>query len=582
MIPVIWKRYLFHLAVTLFIVSILPVQTSANKIKHILILHSYHQGFQWTDNITKGIESEFEDISTIIELHFEYLDTKRNFGKTYYEHLVAFNRFKTLNNKMAYDLVICSDNNALSYIIEYGELLFPDVPVVFCGVNNYSSKLLKGYRNITGVVEAINYKANLELIRKNHPRRNQILVIIDKTPTGKAIKLEFERIAQAYKEELNFEYYQDFLLNEVENKISTLGSNDLIYILTFNRDRLGHFISYSDGIRMIRKASKVPIYGSWDFYFGNGIIGGLITSGFYQGKMAAQMGKRILKGEPVEKIPVLSKSPNRYMFDFTEMTAFGIEKEDLPQGSVYINLPPAWYETYKKQIILSLSIVSFIAVFLSWRLVVQHRRQHNLRLLNRELDRRVAEQTRKLEKKNQDLSREITERIKLEKEIRKLAATDPLTGVNNRRSFIEKASDEFLRCRRYNHSLSVLMMDIDHFKNINDTYGHHIGDVCLQQFTTVCLKTLRKQDFCGRLGGEEFAVILVETDRDKAIQVAERLRTLVMDTVVREGSIKFQFHVSIGVTQISEQDHNVEDTIQRADKGLYMAKDQGRNRVVEI
>lgn len=574
----------FVLIVLLAVLFFMPTaaKTGTSTIKNVLIIHSYHQGLLWTDNISKGIESEFEDSAAAIELHYEYLDTKRYFSKEYYEQMVAFKQFKTLKHNIRYDLIICSDNNALTYINDYGPLLFPKTPVVFCGINNYTPRLLRGRKNITGVVEAIDYKANLDLIRKIHPDRKHIVVIIDKTPTGKAIKIEFERVAKDFIADFSFEFYQDFVLDDVQHRISQLGDADLIYILTFNRDRLGNFISYTDGIRMIRNASRVPIYGSWDFYFGNGIVGGMITSGFSQGQMAARMGKKILNGSPIEDIPVLTQSPNRYMFDFNEMAAFGIKRSQLPKGSRLINVPPAWYETYKRQIVLLLSFLMLSAAFLSWRLVVQHRRQRNLRKLNDELDKRVAEQTRKLEKKNHALSKEITERIKLEKEIRKLAATDPLTGVNNRRSFMEKANDEFLRSRRYGHKLSVLMMDIDHFKDINDTYGHHMGDVSLQTFTTVCMKTLRKQDFCGRLGGEEFAVILIETDEESALLVAERLRLLVAQTVVTQGAIQLQFHVSIGVTQISEKDRHIEDTIHRADKGLYMAKDEGRNRVVSI
>ncbi len=559
-----------------------PPMVCAKKIKNILILHSYHQGFKWTDNISRGIESELADLGSDIELHYEYLDTKRSFGANYFEHIVAFKQYKTMLNKIKYAVIICADNNALKYVVEYGEKLYPDVPVVFCAINNFTPQLLKKRKKFTGVIETIDYKSNLDLVSRIHPKRTNIVVIIDRTPTGTAIKKEFQSVADVYKDKFTFEYYQDFLLEEVPGKISTLGKNDLIYILTFNRDRSGQFISYTDGIRMIRDASRVPIYGSWDFYFGNGIIGGLITSGHAQGQAAAKMAKKILSGISVEDIPVLNKSPNQYMFDYQQMSAFNIKIKQLPSDSYFINRPMGIFERYKQQIVGMLSVISFVVLLLLWRLFVQHRRQINLKKLNIELDKRVAEQTYKLEQKNEALTIEIDERIKLEKEIRKLAATDPLTGVNNRRSFIQKAAEEFSRSRRYHHPLSVLMMDIDHFKKINDTYGHHIGDISLKTFTNVCLETLRKQDFCGRLGGEEFAIILVETDQDKAFQVAERLRTLVDETIICEGSIQFSYQVSIGVTQLSDEDTQVEDTIQRADKGLYMAKNQGRNRVICI
>ncbi|MFH2091840.1 MAG: ABC transporter substrate binding protein [Pseudomonadota bacterium] len=559
-----------------------PTDGQTKPIQNVLVLHSYHQGLKWTDTITQGIESGFSDISDQIDLHYEYLDSKRYFGKDYFERLVEFEYYKSQLNKMEYALIICSDNNALQYIVEYGEKMYPNVPVVFCGINNFTRKMLKNRHNVTGVAETIDYESTLNLIRKIHTDRKNILVVLDKTPTGDAIKIEFDKVADKFKETFSFEYFQDFLLEEVPDKISNLGNEDVIYILTFNRDRLGNFISYTDGIRMIRKASNVPIYGSWDFYFGDGIVGGMITSGVIQGQEAAQMAKRILSGESAASIPILTKSPNKYMFDYNQMKVFGIQKEQLPPDSLFINLPLDFFDRYKRQILIFLSLVLLVVIVLVWRLIVQHNRQASLKKLNQELDRRVEQQTFKLQQKNELLTIEIAERVKLEKEIRKLASIDPLTGINNRRSFMEKATNEFIRSQRYKSALSVLMLDIDYFKTINDTHGHHIGDVCLKSFTNVCLSALRNNDFIGRMGGEEFAVILVETDKAEAIHVAERLRSQVAQTVITEDSISLQVQVSVGVSQLSEDDDSVEDTILKADKALYMAKKQGRNRVVFI
>jgi len=175
---------------------------------------------------------------------------------------------------------------------------------------------------------------------------------------------------------------------------------------------------------------------------------------------------------------------------------------------------------------------------------------------------------------------DITKRKQMEDAIRKLASTDVLTGISNRRSFLEHAENELIRCQRYQHKLSALMIDIDHFKKINDTYGHHIGDITLQVFTQTCLNTFRENDIFGRIGGEEFAVILVETDEKKAAQVAERLRKILSKTTVTKGKFSFNFQVSIGVAAIQDCEELIEDILKKADKALYMAKNLGRNRVV--
>jgi diguanylate cyclase (GGDEF)-like protein len=189
-------------------------------------------------------------------------------------------------------------------------------------------------------------------------------------------------------------------------------------------------------------------------------------------------------------------------------------------------------------------------------------------------------QKEEIQKANEEIKNEVEERKELEKKILKLATTDYLTGISNRRSFMEQANSEWTRSMRYQYPLSVLMIDMDHFKTINDNYGHHFGDLSLKTFVTVALKNIRGNDIFGRLGGEEFAIILVDADEKKALIVAERLRKEVSLTTVAENNISFNFHVSIGVSLANDNDSKIENIIERADKALYKAKHLGRNRVI--
>ncbi len=549
---------------------------------NILILHSYHQGLQWTDSISEGIEEGLSSISNNVELHYEYLDTKRNSGEEYQDYLVNFIRFKSKLNKIEYSLIICSDNNALNFIQKYGAELYPEIPVVFCGVNNFKPDLVKGIEHVTGVVETIDYSGTLQLMSDIHPDRNNIVVILDKTPTGQSIKKEFELAADKFIDRFTFKFYQDFCLKEITQPISKLGENDLIYLLTFNRDRSGAFISYADAIRLLHDASKVPIYGSWEFYFGNGIVGGIITSGYEQGFAAAQKTIKIIEGHPADTIPVQLTNTNKAMFDSRELEVFGITPFMLPEDSFISFQRPGIYERYQAFILSVLSIIPICACILAWRLIVAKGRQAVLARINKELDLRVDEQTKKLKLKNSELEKEILERIKLEKEIRKVASTDSLTGIKNRRSFIDYVKSEFSRCKRYDRTVSMLVMDIDNFKSVNDTYGHHVGDICLKKFVQVCLGELRGSDGFGRLGGEEFAILLVETDVEGATNIAERLRQAVADSVICEGINSFNVTVSIGITGVLDTDKQVEELIQRADQAMYQAKGQGRNMVITV
>ena len=165
-------------------------------------------------------------------------------------------------------------------------------------------------------------------------------------------------------------------------------------------------------------------------------------------------------------------------------------------------------------------------------------------------------------------------------ELRRLATTDSLTGVFNRRQFFDKAREEFKRHRRYGHTFVLLLMDLDHFKKINDTYGHPVGDAVLQLFVASCRQVLRQTDIFGRTGGEEFCAILPETRASDAFQVADRLRVRVAGTAIPVEDGAAQFTVSIGLTELQPADESLRSTIRRADRALYAAKGGGRNRVV--
>lgn len=174
-----------------------------------------------------------------------------------------------------------------------------------------------------------------------------------------------------------------------------------------------------------------------------------------------------------------------------------------------------------------------------------------------------------------------TEELKvLNTELTRLATTDSLTGASNRRHFMEKAEAETSRARRYKSSLAVLMLDIDHFKRVNDQYGHSVGDLALIETTRVCVETLRNEDCFGRLGGEEFAALLPETSLDGAKLLGERLRLALRDTVIETTSGPLSVTASIGISIYDPAEGSIEAALSRADRAMYEAKSGGRDQVV--
>jgi diguanylate cyclase (GGDEF)-like protein len=162
--------------------------------------------------------------------------------------------------------------------------------------------------------------------------------------------------------------------------------------------------------------------------------------------------------------------------------------------------------------------------------------------------------------------------------LQKMADTDYLTGLMNRRAFLAIADDTIEFCRRYKRSMATLMIDIDHFKKINDTYGHPAGDDAIKQIAEVIGQSIRTTDKAARFGGEEFVVLLREIDEPTALLLAERIRRSIEDSIIRHGAVTIPVTVSVGLALFFESDRDVQDIIERADQGLYAAKKTGRNR----
>ncbi len=163
-------------------------------------------------------------------------------------------------------------------------------------------------------------------------------------------------------------------------------------------------------------------------------------------------------------------------------------------------------------------------------------------------------------------------------EMERIAITDALTGAYNRRHFFHQGENEIRRAGRYNRPLSFLLLDIDHFKKVNDAYGHFAGDKALKTMTEKCWKAIRECDLFARYGGEEFSMILPETDEDGAFILAERLRKIIETTAITHEESRFNFTVSIGLASLIKDEKTVEAVMTRADGALYRAKENGRNR----
>jgi len=198
--------------------------------------------------------------------------------------------------------------------------------------------------------------------------------------------------------------------------------------------------------------------------------------------------------------------------------------------------------------------------------------QNEVEHLNENLEHKVSERTQELTIANNKVE-------ETNRQLLIMSQTDSLTGLYNRRYFMDLFTVEFERALRYENDLSFIILDIDHFKSINDTHGHQAGDEVLKKTAEMVKSNLRTSDCICRYGGEEFCMLLPQTNLDRAIIIAEKLRRTVSEAFFPVNGSTITLTASFGVTHFRKEDKLFTDLIERADKALYEAKNNGRNRV---
>ena len=356
----------------------------AQKPKEVLLLHSYHKGYAWSDDISKTIEKRFNNREDI-ELTTVYMDTKRVADPSYLDQLAKL--YKQQFQKRDFDLIIASDNNAFDFVINYHTYLFENLPALFCGINNFDKAFLEqNYmkKYMTGVVEQVDLEKNFELIKDLHPNIKKLVIINDTSKTGYAVKRDLRPIIKKYKKDFEIEYIDNLDIDNISKKVSKLGEDTVVLFVLLFKDTTGKYFTYKQSFKKIREASKVPIYGLWDFYLNYGIVGGLLTSAIGQGDAVSKMAIEVLDGKKISEIPILEKSPNEYIFDYKELERFNIDVTRHVNDYILINEPKAEFKELTKFFILAILIIVILSIIvLTLRANIQRRLKVELALSNR-------------------------------------------------------------------------------------------------------------------------------------------------------------------------------------------------------
>ena len=320
--------------------------SAERRSQRILYLNSYNNGYAWSDNILEGIRSVLPVESRSLNFQMEYLDAKR------YENeemqTVLFDYFKAKFVRDRFDLIITSDNNALAFALKYRSRLFAGVPIVFCGINNYTPSMIEGQPAITGIAETVAFKDNMDIIRRLHPNARKMVIIGSNSVTSRAIINEIRQTIEQEKIDYDFIFKTGFQLQALKtgtpDYLADLSRDTLLYIVPGGAEQGdGNLYSIQEIAAMICRATNRPVYSSWEFLMGTGIVGGKLASGLAQGKAAARLALRILDGEDPALIPVKTAEGHAYIFDHNVLKRLGVDTSLLPAGSRIINEPYDFY-----------------------------------------------------------------------------------------------------------------------------------------------------------------------------------------------------------------------------------------------
>lgn len=359
-------RGLLLLVLTL---AIAPLRADDPLHKQALILHSYHPSFSWTLNLHRGIVRTLQAENPDLDICTEYLDWKRFPGEA------TLARFRTLLSEKyrarPFQVVFTTDNAATDFAVRHREL-FPGAAIVFAGYNGYRPGIFPETTPVTGVAEVLDGAGTLDLALHFHPASRDILIICDATETGRLIRRELEDLLPHYGSRLRARFIGEDTTEAVTAEALAASPDTIILLALFTNDAKGRFLDLWELSRLFqRRGLTAPLYSFYEEAIGFGTVGGSLMAGERQGEAAARLGLRILRGEDVRRIPVINAPTVARVFDFRELTRFGVPPSRIPPDSRVLNQPPSFYARHRHLILgalgLSLALVVAQALLLIYR-----------------------------------------------------------------------------------------------------------------------------------------------------------------------------------------------------------------------
>lgn len=357
--------------------------------KKILVVNSYHRGLSWTDSLNKGFTESLESSLNDVEFYFENLDAKRqniNFILPEIKSYLAA-RFALIKPK----LIAVTDDDAMR-VLEILSKEIPEIgrtPVVFMGVN----EIRVVPENFTGIFEVVDIRANFELIKQLMPSTQKVYCVVDNTTTGRVMGKRIDSTMLIYNPPFEVSLLGDCSYKELIDTLSQISNSEAVLFFLFNQDRFGRFFTYEEILDSIYKYSKVPVFGTWSFYLGRGIVGGNIISGYHHGKRAAQLAAMLLQGVSTQNLDP-TEGPRKTMLDYKQLKRFKVDRNLITKDVIIVNKPSARLPIHKGAVISALVVFILVIIVAILLFGLSRSRLKNLRLqryYNQILEQKNAE-----------------------------------------------------------------------------------------------------------------------------------------------------------------------------------------------
>jgi len=370
----------------------------------------------WVTNITKSVYDILEPTKNNYIIHTENMDTKRVYNQVYLNQLKEIYKNKYKNIK--FDLILSSDNNAFDFLRKNRNELFGNIPVSFSGVNFFKDSDLTGYKNYTGITEEFDVVGTLDIALKLKPNTKEVYIINDFLKTGIAWKNTMKERLKNFNKNVKITYSKNLTIEQLKSKLDSLSSDTIVLLGAYFKDKEGAFFTYQKMGEILSTHSKVPVFCLLEFNLKNGVIGGSVISGYYQGEAMSKIAKKILAGTDVSKLPVQKQGATKLIFNYNELLKHKIDINNLPFSSVITNQPKSYFKTHKFLILTSLAIITLLVVIIVILLInikqkkraqkVLKASKEEIKNLNKSLENKIHKRTNQLQNSNIELTQTIS------------------------------------------------------------------------------------------------------------------------------------------------------------------------------